>query len=71
MTRYDLGLANSGLLTAPAWGDQRERWVGSSLLAAEKQFRHVKGCKQIPALVRVLETLKPPRKVVVTRRKAP
>lgn len=51
-------------------GDQRERWIGSGLLIAEKQFRRVKGCKQIPALIRVLEALKPPRKEVVKRRKA-
>ena len=51
-------------------GDQRERWVGSGLLMAEKQFRRVRGHKQIPALIRVLETLKPPRKEIVTRRKA-
>jgi transposase-like protein len=51
-------------------GDQRERWVGSGLLMAEKQFRRVRGHKQIPVLIRVLETLKPSRKEVVTRRKA-
>jgi putative transposase len=51
-------------------GDQRERWVGSGLLMAEKQFRRVRGHKQIPALIRVLETLKPSRKELVTRRKA-
>lgn len=51
-------------------GDQRERWIGSGLLMAEKQFRRVRGHKQIPVLVRVLETLKPSRKEVGTRRKA-
>lgn len=51
-------------------GDQRERWVGSGLLVAEKQFRRVKGHKHIQPLIRVLETLKPLRKAVVTRRKA-
>jgi len=52
-------------------GDQRERWVGSGLLVAEKQFRRIRGYKQLPALLRVLETLKPPsRKSVVTQRKA-
>jgi putative transposase len=40
-------------------GDQRERWVGSGLLVAEKQFRRVRGHKQIPLLLRVLETLAP------------
>lgn len=29
-------------------GDQRERWVGSGLLVAQKQFRRFKGYKQIP-----------------------
>jgi putative transposase len=51
-------------------GDQRERWVGSGLLVAEKQFRRVKGHKQIPALLRVLEALKPAGKGVAPRRKA-
>lgn len=51
-------------------GDQRERWVGSGLLVAEKQFRRVKGYKQIPGLIRVLETPQPNQKVVVNRRKA-
>lgn len=51
-------------------GDQRERWIGSGLLIAQKQFRRVRGHKQIPELLRVLETLKPFRKDVVTKRKA-
>ena len=38
-------------------GDQRERWVGSGLLVAQKQFRRVTGHKQIPALIRELEAL--------------
>jgi putative transposase len=51
-------------------GDQRERWIGSGLLFAEKQFRRVRGHKHIPIFIRVLESLKPSRKEVVTRRKA-
>ncbi len=52
-------------------GDQRERWVGSGLLVAEKQFRRVQGFKQIPILLRELEMLAPPSKApVVKRRKA-
>jgi putative transposase len=51
-------------------GDQRERWVGSGLLVAERQFRRVRGHKQIPALIRVLESLKPPGKHVAAKRKA-
>jgi putative transposase len=51
-------------------GDQRERWIGSGLLIAQKQFRRVRGHKQIPELLRVLETLKPSGKNLVTRRKA-
>src|SRR3982074_1801010 len=31
-------------------GDQRERWVGSGLLVAQKQFRRGQGQKQIPNL---------------------
>ena len=51
-------------------GDQRERWVGSGLLVAEKQFRRIMGYKQIPALIRELETLAPSKKEIVKRRKA-
>ena len=50
-------------------GDQRERWVGSGLLVAEKQFRRVQGHKQIPILLRELEALFPSKSVVVKRRK--
>ena len=51
-------------------GDQRERWVGSGLLVAQKQFRRVTGHKQIPALIRELEALAPSKSEVVKRRKA-
>ncbi len=51
-------------------GDQRERWVGSGLLVAQKQFRKVTGHKQIPALLRELEALAPQKSEVVKRRKA-
>ena len=51
-------------------GDQRERWVGSGLLVAEKQFRHIQGCKQIPILLRELEAMHPSKPEVAKRRKA-
>jgi transposase-like protein len=51
-------------------GDQRERWVGSGLLVAQKQFRRVQGHKQIPILLRELEALVPSKSDVVKRRKA-
>jgi putative transposase len=51
-------------------GDQRERWVGSGLLVAQKQFRRITGHKQIPALIRELEALAPSKTAVVKRRKA-
>jgi putative transposase len=51
-------------------GDQRERWVGSGLLVAEKQFRRVQGHKQIPILLRELEALVPSKSEIVKRRKA-
>jgi hypothetical protein len=44
--------------------------VGSGLLVAEKQFRRVQGYKQIPALIKELEALAPPKSGVVKRRKA-
>jgi len=50
-------------------GDQRERWVGSGLLVAQKQFRRITGYKQIPALIRELEAQQPSRPGVVKRRK--
>ena len=51
-------------------GDQRERWVGSGLLVAERQFRRVQGYKQIPLLLRELESLSPNKLEVAKRRKA-
>jgi transposase-like protein len=51
-------------------GDQRERWVGSGLLVAERQFRRIQGHKQIPILVRELEAMLPSKSEVVKRRKA-
>ncbi len=51
-------------------GDQRERWVGSGLLVAQKQFRRITGHKQIPSLIRELEALAPPKTAVVKRRQA-
>jgi transposase-like protein len=51
-------------------GDQRERWVGSGLLVAEKQFRRVQGYKHIPILIRELEGLTPNKSELVKRRKA-
>jgi len=51
-------------------GDQRERWVGSGLLVAEKQFRRIQGYKQIPALLKELESLVPVKPQLVKRKKA-
>ena len=51
-------------------GDQRERWVGSGLLLAEKQFRRIQGYKQIPTLLRELESLVTSKSGLVKRRKA-
>lgn len=49
-------------------GDQRERWVGSGLLVAEKQFRKVKGYRQIPLLVKELEAITQKLKPNVAKR---
>src|SRR4051812_1106260 len=51
-------------------GDQRERWVGSGLLVAQKQFRRVKGHKQMPLLLKELEALIPSKSDLVKRRRA-
>lgn len=51
-------------------GDQRERWVGSGLLVAQKQFRRIKGHKQIPLLLKELEALVPSKSNLAKRRKA-
>src|SRR3954451_2743685 len=48
-------------------GDQRERWMGSGLLVAQKQFRRITGYKQIPVLIRELEA-QAPMKVVKPRK---
>jgi putative transposase len=51
-------------------GDQRERWVGSGLLIAQKQFRRIKGYKQIPLLLSELEAAVPSKSTVAKRKKA-
>jgi putative transposase len=51
-------------------GDQRERWVGSGLMVAEKQFRRITGYKLIPALIKELEALTPSKAAIAKRRKA-
>ena len=51
-------------------GDQRERWVGSGLLVAEKQFRRIQGHKQIPALIRELEAMRPSHRALAKGKKA-
>ena len=51
-------------------GDQRERWVGSGLLVAEKQFRRVQGYRQIPMLISGLESLTLNRLEGTKRKKA-
>ena len=51
-------------------GDQRERWVGSGLSVAQKQFRRIVGYKQIPTLIRELESITSSKSQVVKRRKA-
>ena len=40
-------------------GDHIERWVGSALWVAEKNFRRVKGYKNLPKLLRALKELRP------------
>jgi putative transposase len=43
-------------------GNQVERWVGSGLLVAEKQFRRIDGCRALPGLLAALEAdLKQPK----------
>jgi transposase-like protein len=51
-------------------GDQRERWVGSGLLVAEKKFHRIKGHKQIPVLIKELEVRARAKQEIVKRRKA-
>jgi putative transposase len=51
-------------------GDERERWVGSGLMVAEKQFRRIKGYKWIPVLIKELETPAPCTAAIGKRRKA-
>jgi hypothetical protein len=51
-------------------GDQRERWIGSGLLVAERKFRRVRGHKQIAFLLREMEARVPSKKALVKGRKA-
>ena len=36
-------------------GDMRLRWAATGMLAAEQQFRRVRGYRQLPALTTALE----------------
>jgi len=36
-------------------GDQRERWIGSALIFAEKKFRRIVGCQAMPKLIGILQ----------------
>jgi transposase-like protein len=51
-------------------GDQRERWVGSGLLVAQKQFRRIKGYKQIPLFLTELQAFVSRNSNLAKRRKA-
>jgi len=42
----------------------------NGLLVAEKQFRRIQGYKQIPVLIKELETMAPAKPRLVKRRKA-
>jgi putative transposase len=44
-------------------GDQIERWVGSGLLVAERQFRRVQGYREIPSLLSALANAVPNKTV--------
>jgi putative transposase len=37
-------------------GDQRERWICSGLWFAEKKFRRIDGCRELPRLIDILDT---------------
>jgi transposase-like protein len=51
-------------------GDQRERWVGSGLLVAQKQFRRIKGYKQIPMFLTDLHAFASRSSNLAKKRKA-
>ena len=53
-----LKLSQSIRILSERWrdGDHIERWVGSGLLVAERQFRKVIGHRQIPLLLSSLAT---------------
>ena len=49
-------------------GDQIERWVGSGLLVAERQFRKVRGFCEIPLLLASLPTQFPENRLPTSGR---
>jgi len=49
-------------------GDMRQRWTAAGMLEAEKQFRRVKGFRQIPSLIAALEReLHPTEEVTIVQ----
>jgi putative transposase len=65
-------IAEKACLNVKRWhgGDQRERWVGSGLLVAQKQFRRIKGHKQIPMFLTELQAFVARNSTLAKRRKA-
>ena len=51
-------------------GEMALRWAAAGMLAAQAQFRRVKGYKQIPFLLKELEAFVPSKSCVAKRRKA-
>ena len=51
-------------------GDQRERWVASGLLVAQRQFRRVKGYRHITSLMSALQNLRPVTSKPIRAKKA-
>jgi len=47
-------------------GDMRQRWTAAGMLEAERQFRRVKGYRQLPSLVAALERAINPTEEVAT-----
>jgi len=49
-------------------GDMRQRWTAAGMLEAEKQFRRVKGYRQLPSLIAALQReLHPTEEVTIVR----
>ena len=62
-----ISVARTTMGNVKSWkdGSMKKRWVAAGMLDAERSFRRVRGCKEMPALVTALRPQTTPDKTVI------